>query len=182
MPLLSATDQRFLVTFDIIEGGSGQFKGIISEPGQGEVPSFQFNLPRRLLRIQTGLPVVAAMVIRDQSGGVYMLGEHGTSETHGTTLFRNYRLFEAPQQYDWQTRGKSIDPVTRLQTDTGLTPPIRIWGVYEPSPERFDRTTHVSFEAGRFITNRVIKRDDLVDGRKVNRVDNQLGLSLAVLG
>lgn len=182
MPLLSSTDQRFLVNFEVLEGGSGQFGGIISELGQGEAPSFMFNLPRRLLRVASGVPIKASMVIKEQSGGVYILGEHGTSESRGLVMFTNYRLFTAPQQYNWQTRIKVIDPITHLETDTGLSEPVKIWGVYEPSPERFDRTTHVSFEAGRFLTNRVIQREDVIDGRKVVRVDSQLGISLIALG
>jgi hypothetical protein len=182
MPLLSSTDSRFTTTFTIIEGGSGSFRGIITEPGQGEVPSFQFNLPRRLLRVSPDLALTTAMVVRDQAGAVYMLGKHGSAHMGDEVLFRNFRLFEASKQFSWQSRGSTIDPVTRLKRDTALTAAVPIWGAYEPGLERFDRGMQSAFELGRFITNRTIGRDDIVDGRKVTRVDEQLGLQIVALG
>jgi hypothetical protein len=182
MPSLSRTHSRFTTSFTIIEGGSGVFQGIITEPGQGEVPSFQFNLPRRLLRVSPDLALSTAMVVRDQAGAVYMLGKHGSAHMGDDQLFRNFRLFEASKQFPWQTRGRTIDPVTKLKRDTALTEPTMIWGAYEPGLERFDRGMQTSFELARFITNRVLNRDDLVDGRKVARVDEQLGLQIVALG
>jgi hypothetical protein len=183
MPSLSAVDSRFTVKFAILVGGSGTFSGVINEPGQGEVPSFQFNLPRRLLRVQPGLPLKAGMVIKDPDGTVFMLGEHGASEVSGRTLFRNFRMFEATAQFAWQKRGKAIDPVTTLEKDTGLKDQPPIWGTYEPeSREAFDRGMRSNFETGRFITTTPVERDDMIDGRKVARVDRQLGIYICMLG
>lgn len=182
MPSLSRPNDRFSINFEIIENGSGTFRGIITEPGQGDVPTYQFNLPRRLLRVTSHLPITAGMVVKDLGGTVFVLANHGASESRDEELFRNFRMFEAPKKYTWQTRGKETDVVTKLQRDTGLIDQPDIWGCYEPTPESFDRGLRTSVETGRFITNKQINRDDMVDGRKVTRVDDQLGIYLATLG
>jgi hypothetical protein len=182
MPSLQRVDERFGSLFTVIQGGGGQFTGMLSEPPQGEVPSFQFNLPRRLLRVEAKLPITEGMVIRTPDGTAFMVGHHGAAESYQGALFRNFRLFEATGQFSWQRRGKEIDPATRLPRDTGLQDLPAIYGVYEPSPEMFDRQMRTSFEAGRFITNSDVKINDVVDGRKVSRVDMQLGLRLCTLG
>jgi hypothetical protein len=67
--------------------------------------------------------------------------------------------------------------VTGLEKDSGLVDQPPIWGCYEPSPEMFDRQLHANFETGRFITTADVKRDDVVNGMKVSRVDMQLGVA-----
>ena len=46
----------------------------------------------------------------------------------------------------------------------------------------FDRQMRTSFEAGRFITTADVQLNDVIDGKKVSRVDVQLGLRICVLG
>jgi hypothetical protein len=41
---------------------------VITEPNQGEVPAYLFNLPRRLLRVDASLPLKAGMVVRASAG------------------------------------------------------------------------------------------------------------------
>lgn len=182
MPSLQRADDRFSTPLTVLEGGSGQVSGVITEPGQGEVPAYAFNLPRRLLRVDASKPLKAGMVIRASEGTVWMVGQHGDAETYQGAVFRTFRLFEASGKFKWQKRGKKIDPVTTLPTDAKLIDQPDVWGSYEPSPEMFDRQMRTSFEGGRFITNANIQRDDIVDGKKVSRVDIQLGLRLVTLG
>lgn len=182
MPSLQQADERFGTLLTLIEGGSGQFRGIVSEPGQGEVPSYQFNLPRRLLRVEAGLPITAGQVVRSPEGTTWMLGKHGDSELERGITFRSFRMFEATQLFSWKKRDKVVDLATTLPKDNGLLDQPDIWGAYEPSPEMFDRQMRTTFETGRFITTADVKRDDVVDGRKVSRVDLQLGLRLCTLG
>lgn len=182
MPSLPRADDRFATPLTVIEGGSGQFRGVITEPSQGEVPSYQFNLPRRLLRVDAATPIAAGMVVRSHDGTVFMIGQHGDSETSHGPAFRSFRLFEASQKFSWKRRGKVTDTRTGLTKDSVLADQPEIWGVYEPSPEMFDRQMRTSFESGRFITNADVQRDDVVNGMKVSRVDIQLGLRLCQLG
>lgn len=182
MPSLARTDSRFKVTFEILEGGQGTFQGVISEPDQGEVPSYIFNLPRRLLRVPPHLPLAPRMVVRDLSGAVFMLAEHGAAAHHDELTFRNFRMFQADNRYTWKRRSKTIDPITKLERDGEPTILGQIWGAYEPTPEQFDRTVRASFEEGRFITAAEVLLNDIVNEKRVTRVDVQLGLSIATLG
>jgi hypothetical protein len=122
------------------------------------------------------------MVIRASAGTTWMLGEHGDAETNRGVLFRSFVMFEATQKFTWKKRGKTIDPVTKLERDTGLVDQPAIWGCYEPSPEMFDKQLHSNFETARLITTADVQRDDVVNGMKVNRVDMQLGVRIVTLG
>lgn len=179
MPSLQKSDDRFGARIEILEGGSGFFKGIVDEPGQGTIPAYQFTNPRRLLRVNPDAPVKPSMVIRTLGGSVFIVGELGDAEN----IFKSFRLFETTGQYNWQKRTKTIDPVTQLPMDTGLLTERMIWGAYEPaSQEVFDRQLHVEMENGRFITNAPIKLNDIVAGKRVTRVDAVLGVKLGVIG
>lgn len=178
MPSLRKVNDRFLTRIEIIDKGSGFFHGIIDEPSQGTIPSYQFTNGRRILRMNPGVPVKASMVIKTKNGATFITGNLGDDDD----VFKSFRLFEATGKYHWQTRGKTIDPVTNLPEDTGLVDKGLIWGVYEPaSQEVFDRQLRLDMETGNFITNASIKRDDVIDGKRVTRVDNVLGVKLAVL-
>lgn len=182
MPSLQRADDRFGTPLTLIEGGSGVFTGVITEPNQGEVPAYLFNLPRRLLRVDAQLPVKAGMVVRGSAGTTWMLGEHGDAETGWGVIFRSFVMFEATQQFTWQKRTKIIDTITTLERDAGLVDQPPIWGCYEPAPEMFDKQLHSNFEIARLITTADVKRDDMVNGMKVNRVDVQLGVRIVTLG
>jgi hypothetical protein len=176
-------DEKFRTKFEIVENGSGVFTGVIDEISQTQVPSYVFSPPRRLLRVDRRLPLNTTMVLRTNGGTVFLIGHHGDSETNQGTVFRIYRLFEPTKTYHWQRRTQYVDPVTLLQADDGMhdMSPAYIWGSYEPTPEQFDRETHVSIETARFITNQPIQRQDHLDGKSVVRVDYQLGLYIATL-
>lgn len=179
MPSLQKVNDRFLERIEVIEQGSGFFLGIVDEPSQGTIPAYQFTSPRRLVRTNPGVPLKSGMVIRTKAGAIYIVGDLGDADD----IFQSFRLFEVTGQYAWQSRGKTIDPVTELPTDNGLVNNGLIWGTYEPgSQEVFDRQLHLDMETGRFITNALIKRDDVVDGKRVTRVDHVLGLQLANIG
>lgn len=180
---LGSVDERFKTRFEIIENGSGIFTGIIDEISQTQVPSYVFSPPRRLLRVEKDLPISTTMILRSEGGTVFLIGMHGDSETSQGTVFRSYRLFQAIDRFHWQRRITDSDAVTGLAKTDGLQDmsPSYIWGSYEPTPEQFDRETHVSIETARFITNQPLLRQDRVDGKDVVRVDHQLGLYIATL-
>jgi len=178
MPSLQKVNNRFLTRIAVIENGSGFFQGIVDEPSQGSLPSYQFTNGRRILRTNPGVPVQSGMVIKTQGEAIFIVGNLGDDDT----VFQSFRLFETTGRYQWQTRGKSIDPVTKLPQDTGLISHGLIWGAYEPSSQEvFDRQLHLNMETGNFITNANVQRDDIIDDKRVTRVDNVLGVKLAVL-
>jgi hypothetical protein len=180
---LENVDEKFKTIFEIIENGSGIFKGIIDEISQTQVPAYVFSPPRRLLRVHKNLPISTSMIIKTQGGTIFIVGYNGDSETAQGTVFRSFRLFQSPQKFRWQRIQEYIEPVTGLRGDTALQDmnPAYIYGSYEPTPEQFDRETHISIETARFITNQPIRRQDQIDGKNVVRVDHQLGLYIATL-
>ena len=178
----SVPDARFASTFEVIEGGRGLFKAMISLPGQGDVPSYQFNQPRRLLRVRPDVPIHPRMVVKSQAGTLFPVGEHGAAEARRGVVYRNFRLFEITGHFAWQGASKVIDPTTKLPKTVGVTPKGLLWGAFEPGPEERDRGLKMRFETGRFITNTEVPLGDQVDGREVIRCDQQLGLWLLSLG
>lgn len=178
MPSLRKVNDRFVDRIEVIENGSGYFQGIVDEPSQGTIPAYQFTSPRRLVRTNPGVPIKSGMVIRTKGNATYIVGDLGDSDD----IFQSFRLFEVTGRYLWQHRTTSIDPVTELPTDSGMQTKGTIWGTYEPdSKEALDRQLHLDMETGRFITNADIQRDDIVDGKRVTRVDHVLGLKMAAL-
>jgi hypothetical protein len=180
---LASVDEKFKTRFEIIQNGVGVFTGIIDEISQTQVPSYVFSPPRRLLRVDKLLPLSTKMILKTQGGTIYLIGQHGDSETAQGTVFRSFRLFQSTKLFHWQRRQSKLNAVTNLpETEEmiDMTPPY-IYGSYEPTPEAFDRETHVSVETARFITNQPIHRQDRVDGKDVIRVDEQLGLFIATL-
>lgn len=182
MPSLSRVNPRFTARFEIIDGGSGQFSGVMSEPSSGEMPASQFTYARRQLRVDAKSPVAAGMVVRDSDGTPFLLAEHGNSESRGTTLFRSLRMFQLTKQYPHQVREKRVDPITQLDYDIGLSAEVPIWGAYEPTAEQAGGAIPVKFETGRFITGVEVALDEIVDGKQVTRVDRQLGVYMLTLG
>jgi hypothetical protein len=182
--MLSAAsiDDKFEIQFEVLENGSGTFSGVIDEIVQNQAPSFVFVPPRRLLRVAAELPVQTAMVIRSEGGAIYMVAEHGESESWQGTVFKSFRLFPTHEKFDVKRRMKTVDLVTNLPKDEGEPVSIaNVWGAYEPLQEQFDRETRVAAETARFITNYPIQREDIIDNKRVFRVDKQLGLWIATL-
>jgi hypothetical protein len=176
---LQTADDRFMHRIQVIEFGSGYFKGIIDEPQQGSIPVAQFVNGRRVLRVNPETPVKPGMVVKTTGGSVFILAELGDSGE----IFKSFRMVETTGKYLWQTRGKVIDAVTGLAGDSGLSAGGLIWGSYEPGTrEAFDRQAHVDLETARLVTNQPVRRDEVVDGRRVNRVDAQLGVYVLTLG
>lgn len=178
---LQVIDDKFEIMFTVIDNGSGQFRGIIDEISQTQAPSYVFSPPRRILRVKPGSLVDSAMVIRSAGGTNYLVGEHGDSETHEGKVFKSFRLFETHTLYPVKRLETLVEPITNLPSREEPVTVATIWGTYEPLPEIFDRELRVPAESARFITNYHLERQDIVDGKQVVRVDQQLGLYIAIL-
>lgn len=179
MASLQKADDRFMHRFEVIEGGSGFFKGVIDEPSQGSLPVYQWVNGRRILRVNPNTPISAGMVIRTSNGSVFIVAVLGDAED----IFDSYRLVEVTGKYLWQTRTKTVEPITGLDKDSGLNAGTLIWGSYEPAAtEMFDRQIRSSFETARFVTNKPVELNDIVDNKRVARADAQLGVYVLTLG
>lgn len=169
--------------FEVIEGGIGYVRGLLTETEQQSQPSYVFVQPRHVFRAPFPTALKAGMVIRSPSGDVYVVGDNGPSEQKEGTLWMSFRLFEASGQYVWSRRVKTTDPITKLDRDISEPEPIgTVWAVLEPlDREQMDREIRQNFEQRRVLTGAMILSGDLIDNRPVTKVDTQLGLRIGIL-
>lgn len=179
--LASVTD-RFLTELKVLVGGSGVIRGVISETGQDQVPSYIFVPPRHILRTRHPTAVRLGMVLRAPAGETFIVGDNGPSEHAQGTLWESFRLFRATHQLVWRRRTKIVDPITNQQTDGPVSDLGTIWVGVEPTDrEEAERRMNTSFERARFITGADVQADDLLDDYEVIRSDTQLGLKIGFL-
>lgn len=179
--LKSVTD-RFEITFNLIEGGSGFVRGVLAEAEQNSQPSYVFSPPRLTLRVKTKGLLQPGVTIQSPDGLVYLVGYNGPSENHTGHLWDSFRLFRATGQVPWSRRETTTDLVTGLPKDSGIVELGMVWSVIEQiDRETLDRKIHSSVEQARYITSARIREDDILDGRQVTRADLQLGLMVGTL-
>jgi len=182
MVSLASVASRFEISFQVIEGGSGNVVGVLSETEQGSQPSYVFVSPRHVLRVRLPNALREGMVIRTPSGDRFIVGHNGPSEGRSGTLFQSYRLFEPTGQYLWQRRSKTVDPVTNVEREGAPVTMGTVWAALEQiDREQFDSKLRASFEIARFITGANVQSDDLIDGRRVTRSDVTLGLRIGTI-
>jgi hypothetical protein len=179
---LTPPTKRFLAPVEVISGGSGTLRGIISETDQSQVPSYIFVAPRHVFRVMSPTATRLGMVIRTPNGEVYIVGDNGPSEHAQGTLWESFRLFRATHRLPWRQRTTIIDPVTKQKTEGPLVSRGDIWIAVEPTDrEEAERRMNSSFERARYITPADVEADDLIGDHKVIRADLQLGLKIGFL-
>jgi hypothetical protein len=182
MVSLSSVGSRFTIDVEVIEGGSGVIRGVVSETEQNQIPAYIFVQQRHVLRTEAPTALKFGMVIRTPSGAVYIVGDNGPSETQNGVVWLSFRLFEASGQVTWQRRLKVLDPVALVERDDRLQELGTVWVALEPlDREVFDRKIRASIEQSRFISGSAVLADDILDGRQVIRSDVQLGIRVGVI-
>lgn len=182
MPSLKQVGLRFEVPLTVIEGGSGTLHGVLSETDQKQLPVNAFVTPRHVLRTKIGVPIRTGMVVRTASGSAYIVGLNGPSEQSFGTIWTSWQMFAATQQVRWQRRKKAIDPVTQLERDDGYDELGNIWVALEYIDRMLnDSKMRMNFSQTRIITGQPILNDDVIDGRKVTRAENALGVIVGVI-
>ena len=177
MVSLVSTQKRFEIPLQVIEGGSGTFRGVLSEAEQNSQPSFVFANPRKVLRVPDRSLIRTGMVIQTPHGEKLLVGENGPSESSRGTLWLSFRMFLVTRQVKWERRTFTTDPVTQRPRDSGTALIGTPWTVVEPlDREANDSKLRHSFEQVRFVTGAQILADDLIDGHPVTKADDQLGL------
>lgn len=183
MPSLSDTARRFEIPLDDVTAGTS-FLATLTEPQPTNPPAFQFTNERRLLRVRDGVADPVGHVVETPAGERFVVADHGYSESRGTrVIFRSYRLYQVTHELTWERRQKLIDPVTKVERDVGYVPvgTGTVLGAYETEREVLDRGLRSNFEAGRFITNAAVQREDRLGGRQVVRVDRLLSIWICEL-
>lgn len=183
MSKLADLGSRFETYYRLIDGGVGVIPGILSETNQTDQPSYVFSAPRHVFRVRTGSLLRAGMVIQSPLGAKFIVGDNGPSESWRGSLWNSYRLFAVTGQYSWTRRQTTVDPVTRLKIEDPQPVVIgQIWAALEPlERELTDREMRQNFEQMRLITGATVLADDMVDNRRITKVDKQLGLSIGIV-
>lgn len=182
MVSLATVQKRFEIVLTLVEGGAGQFRGVVSEAPQSGQPNYVMTDPRKLLRVKDGVPIVPGQVVQTPGGEKLLVGENGASDSHEGILWRSFRLFLVTKQMVWTRRGRTVDPLTKLERDTAPVELGRPWVVFEPLDREInDSKLRRTFEQARFLVGANIQADDLLDDRVVSKVDSQLGLRIGVL-
>lgn len=157
-----------------IENGQAFYGQFLEIPDTTRVSNF--NSARRLLRTSRNSTVQIGQIIVDAYGIFWMVGEHGQSENR----HHYFKLFQADLQLSWERETTEESLLTGLKGGIARVLVGQIRGTYE---RRTDETGSAFPDepANLFITNADLKRNDLVDNRKVIRIDHQLGLTIAEL-
>lgn len=182
MVSLSSVQTRFEVPLQVIEGGSGTLRGVLSEAEQNSQPTYVFAHPRRVLRVRDWVPIATGMVVTAPSGEKLLVGENGPSDSWRGVLWKSFRMFAVTHQVEWKRRQMTIDVITGLERDIGEVLLGTPWAVMEPSDRELnDSKLRRTFEQSRFICGAQVLADDLINGQKVTKIDTQLGLRVGML-
>lgn len=183
MPSLASVGRRFHKLFQVIEGGTGYVRGVMSEVDQEEQPSFIFVQPRHVLRTPYPSALKSGMVIRAESNTVFIVGDNGPSENYQGILWNSFRLFEATGQYQWGRLLTEEDFITHIpRTDPEPIDLGMVWAAIEGMDrEVSDREQRVVFGQHRVIAGADLREGDLLDNRTVTKLDRQLGLAIGVI-
>jgi hypothetical protein len=182
MVSLASVGARFEVALQVIEGGVGEVRGVLSETEQTSQPSYVFVQPRHVLRVRPPSALRAGMVVRTPMGEVYLVGDNGPSEQADGALWQSYRLFEATGRYSWKRRTRIKDPITKADKEGPLEDLGLIWAALEVLDRtESDREIRIDYTQSRFISGVAVARGDLIDNRSVSRVDRQLGLAIGIV-
>lgn len=182
MVSLASVGDKFAIPFQIIEGGSGIVRGVITETDQTTGQVSVFASPRHFLRCNTPTALRPGVVIQSPAGGIYMVGTNGPSEHYTATIWTSFKLFQVTRQVLWERRRTRVDPITRLPREDGVENKGLIWAAIEPLDRMlFDKRLKDSIEQSRFIAASPVLIDDILDGEVVTRSDVQLGLHIGVI-
>lgn len=124
---------------------------------------------KRLLRVHRDCFLKAGDIVLDHLGLKYLLAEGPTGMARDAVVNRTFRCIEVDRYLTWTRRGKTVDPVTRLQVDGGTVDLGMIWCNVDPREERLERSSKVAsnYEKWKLYTNADIQIDDLIGGQYV---------------
>lgn len=179
---MEATRSKFDIDFDVIENGSGTFRGALEDVGLSEGATVNWVAPRRILKVSPKLHIKPRMVIQSRFGIKYMVAGLSPSETSMGSPFTAFRLYQVTSVATLVTRSTTIDVRTGLEKEGIESDPVNIYVSYEPLQEAFDRELRIPNEKHRIITNYPLSRGDLVDDETVIEVNDAIGLTGAILG
>ncbi|WP_353645764.1 hypothetical protein [Mesorhizobium sp. WSM2239] len=173
MPSLQSAALRFQTT--IVKENGQPFYGTIMPVEEGEIPSYDFSIPRLMLRTTVQGIVSPRNIILDDLSQRYIVASHGHSQHGGHFTFR---LFKVNADFAWKRATTGKDTLTGLsresaEQDLGLIPCL-----VEMTGRQFpDSVTNIAEETRRILTSAELALGDRVDDAIVRRIDTALGVT-----
>lgn len=137
-----------------------------------------FNSARRLLRVREEVARFAKLnpgkIVIDEMGIEWLAGEHGWS----IDKCHYFKLFQVDQVLPWTRPVDVIDAVTGLKKSSEVMDLGLVRGTYEPR-QSVETVRGIEEPRNLLITNASLKLGDYVDARRVVKVDQQIGLTIA---
>lgn len=134
-----------------------------------------FLAPRRFLTVSRKSTAVAGSVIVAPTGDRFILGSHVNYDF--VTTFKAYSVDRAAV---WTRATKVIDTSTGLEREGVPFPMGTLWITLEPIRQVKD--FEISEDILRFVTGQAVQEGDLIDGKRIIRVLDQIGLKVCEVG
>lgn len=175
MTRLRRTSARLETPVKVV--GGPRTVGVIQLPSDTSDPGIEFAYPKMAIRVGRRSLLRAGLVIETE-GGFHLLADHSASQDYKT-----FYMLGCDRQVTWTRPVPAIDPISLLPT-SGSTPTDLglIWVIWERNrreyadlPIRFNQETTLS------ATGADVQIGDMLDGRKVTRVNMSLGIRVLEL-
>lgn len=177
---LSNAGQRFESTFKTEQGFP--FPAALMPISEGSVPSYDFSVPRHILRVRRHCPVVTGAVVLSPDKKRYLLADHDVAVSDNEVLYRTHRVFNLNKQTLWQREQTILDPLTQMEKGTGRVTLQSIWIMDEyVQREEIDLAFRVKETTRKVITGANIRLGDILMDMSVTRIDEVLGVKLIEL-
>ncbi len=153
-------------------------RGVL-RPAQDVRATFhELLFPRSMFVVAPDQPVEAGDAIIDPQGDTYLCGQWSDSRMGKRLVARQFVLFFAPYMAQWQRDILSTEPISGLSVSSGL----RSMGVFpalkEPEKRAQDQE-RVMIDLTRILMGVPLQIGDYVDGARIQRVENMLGMTYA---
>ena len=155
------------------------FMGTVEPTDEGELPSYDWSIPRIILRTDPTCPVGTGDMITDVAGRIYLLADHDVSFAYNVLEHKTNRMFHMRETLEWKREVKAIDPLTKREKSSGIQTIGQVLCLVERvEREYMDTTLRTKEEVRKVISGTKLELGDILDGMVVKRVDQVLGIWL----
>lgn len=158
--------------------GGPRTRAIVHRPSDTDDPGPEFAQPKTTLRVKPNSLIKTGQAIQVQGGDVYLVAEHSRTGDYAT-----HRLFKADRQVVWTRAQTKVHPVTNLPISDTPSQMGTIWVLWERSRREFmDLTLRIPQDSFLVATVAPVMDGDFLDGQRVKRVSNAMGIKVVELG
>lgn len=169
---------RFQTPIQVL--GGAKTSAIVHRPADSDNPADTFLTPHYMLRSSHHSVLKAGDIIGVPSlEGQYLLARHSTSKD-----FYTFYMFPATVLATWTRPTEIKDPLTGLMKSKGTPETLasNVWVMWQRERrEALDLSVRVSQERYLVLTGLQLQLRDTINGKVVDRIDTNYGLTIAEL-